>query len=95
MRPINSWRHELPLASFLLELSVLIELWHECWRSRGENQAVFEYFIPPLPPSQAVKLLRQISQWEERQAVLFMLELTWERDKTLLYGSAIPFMYNI
>lgn len=43
----------------------------------------------------ALKLLRQICQWEGREAVLFMLELTWETDKTLLYGSAIPFMYNI
>lgn len=37
----------------------------------------------------------QLGRAEEREAVLFMLELTWETDKTLLYGSAIPFMYNI
>lgn len=35
------------------------------------------------------------SRAEQWEAVLFMLELTWETDKTLLYGSAIPFMYNI
>ncbi len=46
-------------------------------------------------PRRALKLLRQICQWEEREAMFFMLELTWETDKTLLYGSAIPFMYNI
>lgn len=34
-------------------------------------------------------------QWEGSKGMLFMLELTSETDKTLLYGSAIPFMYNI
>lgn len=62
-------------------------------RSEGENKAA-SFSLPTFLP-QALKLLRQICQREEREAMLFMLELTWETDKTLLYGSAIPFMYNI
>lgn len=60
--------------------------------AKRKNKQLPKFFFIP---SRALKLLRQICQWEEREAVFFMLELTWETDKTLLYGSAIPFMYNI
>lgn len=65
---------------------------HKSGEVEGKIKQLSQSFY--LPP-RALKLLRQICQWEETEAMLFMLELTWETDKTLLYGSAIPFMYNI
>lgn len=67
-----------------------IKTMNEKWR--GKSSCFPKDFTFPL---RLWNFLRQICQWEEREAMLFMLELTWETDKTLLYGSAIPFMYNI
>lgn len=91
--------------------NIYIYIWMDCfcpWNNisfihmvcklRSQNQVTFRNFsrLKLFTSSlQGRKLVRQISQWEESETVLFMLELTWETDKTLLYGSAIPFMYNI
>lgn len=54
------------------------------------KQAEVLIFLPSGAETFKVNLQREGSK-----GMLFMLELTSETDKTLLYGSAIPFMYNI